>query len=426
MWPKVAPWAERLALVKGKEAIEETFRKSKPPVVEKLEITDLRLGRSPVLINYMKHHQTGSADIYKVDVDFQYKGELKVAVSLKLGSSLMNVNLPIVVKDVDIRSKLHLQLDLVKGKLPFVRTVHLGFSDTFVDLSIKPMKAFNLLDLPMLRMWLCGTITDVLANTEIHHQLIPGEVETDEELEMKKREGFLSGVPAIGSGVKGVGAGVGKGVSVVGKGVATVGTGVGKGVVTVGTGVGKGVVTVGSGVGHGVAAVGSGVGKGVTAVGSGVGKGFKSGFNALTGRKKKNEKSLTDEHTEGQLIVKLIAAERLIAADSTNTSDPYCHLSCAGQKHKSNVINANCNPTWNELFEFNVPHDGEHSLLIKVYDRDNLGRRDFLGQTRIEFSGMVDQEEQDLWLPLVNKKGEPMQSGKVHVHLTYLQKADKF
>src|SRR5690554_6377407 len=76
-------------------------------------------------------------------------------------------------------------------------------------------------------------------------------------------------------------------------------------------------------------------------------------------------------------------------------------------------------------------HCSSKCTIATTYDifecsNDQLGRRDFLGQTRIDFPGMADQEEQDLWLPLVNKKGEPMQSGKVHVHLTYLQKADKF
>ena len=33
MWPQVAPWAEEFIKLKGKEAIEEAFRKSKPPAV---------------------------------------------------------------------------------------------------------------------------------------------------------------------------------------------------------------------------------------------------------------------------------------------------------------------------------------------------------------------------------------------------------
>eukprot|EP01119_Soliformovum_irregulare_P001369 TRINITY_DN11094_c0_g1_i1.p1 TRINITY_DN11094_c0_g1~~TRINITY_DN11094_c0_g1_i1.p1 ORF type:complete len:491 (+),score=160.21 TRINITY_DN11094_c0_g1_i1:107-1579(+) len=290
-WPKVAPWAERLILIKAKESIENALKKSKPAIVDTVEMPDLRLGTTPIQIEYMKTHQTDEG-VYKLDVHFAYAGEIKVVIKPVLNLAIARASLPIIIEDLEISAGLHLELDLIRGYLPFVKTLHLSFSEPKIDLSLRPLKS-GILDLPIIHSWITNTIANVLLDLDIHHHFIEGIDDAELERKAKSKNALASGASAIGGGVKTIGKGIGTGITTIGKGTVT-------GVTTVGKGIGTGVSTVGKGAVSGVTFIGKGTATGVTTMGKGIGKGFKK-LNPLKGSKSVEEDEDADEEISAEL-----------------------------------------------------------------------------------------------------------------------------
>ena len=81
----------------------------------------------------------------------------------------------------------------------------------------------------------------------------------------------------------------------------------------------------------------------------------------------------------GRLTVTVVKAINLKSMDINGKSDPYVKISGIGQAVKTNVINNNLNPIWNETFHFFVDVANPNpKLLLQVFDSD-LNSDDFLG-----------------------------------------------
>jgi Ca2+-dependent lipid-binding protein len=95
-----------------------------------------------------------------------------------MGGKFLNLDLPIEVTDIDVSGrvstiyiyilicKIHVRLDLF-DQMPFVSQVVAEFNNTKVDLSIKPLQVFDIMDLPFLRDWLCRTVENTLQSSPI-------------------------------------------------------------------------------------------------------------------------------------------------------------------------------------------------------------------------------------------------------------------
>eukprot|EP00475_Leptophrys_vorax_P016894 TRINITY_DN233_c0_g1_i1.p1 TRINITY_DN233_c0_g1~~TRINITY_DN233_c0_g1_i1.p1 ORF type:complete len:316 (-),score=114.50 TRINITY_DN233_c0_g1_i1:31-978(-) len=67
----------------------------------------------------------------------------------------------------------------------------------------------------------------------------------------------------------------------------------------------------------------------------------------------------------------------LIVADLL-TSDPYCEVIVAGMTRTTKIIDKTLNPVWNETFTFYT--EGPEVIWFKVYDHDDVGKNDFMGE----------------------------------------------
>ena len=91
-----------------------------------------------------------------------------------------------------------------------------------------------------------------------------------------------------------------------------------------------------------------------------------------------------------QLRANIYQARGLLAADDNGLSDPYCVVAFGSATKKTRVINCTLNPTWYETLTLNVelPADAADIALspdinVMVYDKDVVGRDDFLGRVTI-------------------------------------------
>ena len=89
--------------------------------------------------------------------------------------------------------------------------------------------------------------------------------------------------------------------------------------------------------------------------------------------------------------------------DLNGKSDPYVVLKFGGprgQTQKTNYINNELNPVWNEVFTFDV-ESGKEGLEVVAFDKDEFGSDDFLGRFTINLEHYMDQLPHDDWFDLL-------------------------
>ena len=109
----------------------------------------------------------------------------------------------------------------------------------------------------------------------------------------------------------------------------------------------------------------------------------------------------------------MISASDLFNADLLSLSDPYCVLSLNGaQNVRTRVIEDNCNPVWQETFEFLLFDVRADVLTIQVFDEDLFGPGDFLGECsvpldRIAAAANKKKEEKGMFDERITLHGHP-------------------
>lgn len=132
---------------------------------------------------------------------------------------------------------------------------------------------------------------------------------------------------------------------------------------------------------------------------------------------------------KGQLQIRVDSATDLKEADWTGGSDPYCVVSLTengkqvAEPQRTKTINGKLNPKWKEEFFFTASHcQGPVTIKFEVFDEDNVGTDDFLGQ----YSLVVAPDDPNvLWDKLqcvpvqIRKKGEDV-TGKLNFSVSYI------
>eukprot|EP01122_Echinamoeba_exundans_P010575 TRINITY_DN3985_c0_g1_i2.p1 TRINITY_DN3985_c0_g1~~TRINITY_DN3985_c0_g1_i2.p1 ORF type:complete len:465 (+),score=108.48 TRINITY_DN3985_c0_g1_i2:857-2251(+) len=120
------------------------------------------------------------------------------------------------------------------------------------------------------------------------------------------------------------------------------------------------------------------------------------------------------------VVLKVIEAANLAAADANGLSDPYVKISLGDGKkwvseHKTKTILKTLNPVWNESFEMDVKDTVKQSIRLRVYDHDRVGRDDFLGESNFaSFHKLIQGRDNDFWLPVI-RKGR--MEGRIHIQV---------
>jgi len=98
----------------------------------------------------------------------------------------------------------------------------------------------------------------------------------------------------------------------------------------------------------------------------------------------------------GQLVVRIISAQNILAADSNGKSDPFVEISCGKSKKKTQTKMKTLNPEWGEEFAFDIWTITD-KIELELFDWDAVGNNDFLGGKTISLT--------DIFVNLKDGKG---------------------
>jgi hypothetical protein len=98
----------------------------------------------------------------------------------------------------------------------------------------------------------------------------------------------------------------------------------------------------------------------------------------------------------GQLVVRVVSAENLLAADSNGKSDPFVEISCGKQRRKTKTKMRTRDPVWGEEFAFDI-WSIKDKIELEVFDWDAIGNNDLLGRKTIQLT--------DIFVNLKDGKG---------------------
>ncbi|VAI85323.1 unnamed protein product [Triticum turgidum subsp. durum] len=126
-----------------------------------------------------------------------------------------------------------------------------------------------------------------------------------------------------------------------------------------------------------------------------------------------------------RLVVHVLEARNLPAAEAQGLGDPYAKLQLGRQRAKTKVIRKSTNPVWDEEFAFRVG-DLKEELLIRITDEDKYFSDDFLGQVKVPLSAVLDADNRSLgtrWYPLQpkSKKSKIRDCGEIHLTISLSQ-----
>ncbi|CAB4275582.1 unnamed protein product [Prunus armeniaca] len=117
------------------------------------------------------------------------------------------------------------------------------------------------------------------------------------------------------------------------------------------------------------------------------------------------------------LTVALIEGSNIAAVDSSGFSDPYVVFTCNGKTRTSSIKFQKCDPTWNEIFEFDAMDEPPSVLDVEIYDFDGpFDEAISLGHAEINFVKTNISDLADLWVPLRGKLAQACQS-KLHLRI---------
>lgn len=118
-------------------------------------------------------------------------------------------------------------------------------------------------------------------------------------------------------------------------------------------------------------------------------------------------------------ILCIVSASGLVAADMNGKSDPYVHYwhkrkddpSTSG---KTRVVKKTLNPVWRHSHTL-VSVSADAEVTFDVYDKDVLGKDDFLGTVSARLKDLCNTKADPINLPLLSREGK---KDKVTGHLT--------
>lgn len=129
--------------------------------------------------------------------------------------------------------------------------------------------------------------------------------------------------------------------------------------------------------------------------------------------KQKQEKDTENSLAEtgnGWIVLVLVEARDLIAADWRGTSDPYVRVQYGNLKKRTKVVYKTLNPQWNQTLEF--PDTGSR-LVLHVKDHNAVLPTYSIGDCFVEYERLPPNEMVDKWIPL-----EGVTKGEIHVQVT--------
>eukprot|EP00475_Leptophrys_vorax_P022775 TRINITY_DN3098_c2_g1_i2.p1 TRINITY_DN3098_c2_g1~~TRINITY_DN3098_c2_g1_i2.p1 ORF type:complete len:382 (-),score=102.99 TRINITY_DN3098_c2_g1_i2:102-1247(-) len=96
-------------------------------------------------------------------------------------------------------------------------------------------------------------------------------------------------------------------------------------------------------------------------------------------------------HTLCVYNIHLIQGENLVAKDLNGLSDPFCVITVGSVKKRSRTVERTLNPAWDQTFMFFS--DNPETILFNVWDWDQIGRNDPMGEAELETLSFFNMRE---------------------------------
>lgn len=104
---------------------------------------------------------------------------------------------------------------------------------------------------------------------------------------------------------------------------------------------------------------------------------------------------------DGVLEVEVVEARRVPKMDLLTQSDPYVVLFVEyAKKRRTRVIQNDKNPTWNETYLFPIGLEKTQALHLELYDWDQFGGSDKIGDAMVHIRDIEPNEERDMWVEI--------------------------
>ncbi|PRP81170.1 hypothetical protein PROFUN_02004 [Planoprotostelium fungivorum] len=174
-WPKLGPYIYDMAKKQIQEQINVKLRPKLPPQLESLDLVELDLGRATPKISEIKTYPQISMDHYKVDMHLGYLGDISGLAVATVKTEYATLTIPIKIENIHFSSDLLFFFDLMNSP-PFIKTMYLSFKNVSLDLSLKPLRLLDLIDIPFVQPLLESTVREVLMATPIVIDLATGTV----------------------------------------------------------------------------------------------------------------------------------------------------------------------------------------------------------------------------------------------------------
>lgn len=111
--------------------------------------------------------------------------------------------------------------------------------------------------------------------------------------------------------------------------------------------------------------------------------------------------------SSANLVVRVIEARDLRAADRNGLSDPYAVVYLSGRKTRTKTVYQSLFPWWDEQFDFSLEGVSNRAgIQVAIYDEDKYTQHDFLGMVFIPLASLRGDTRLDAWFPLQPRPGD--------------------
>ncbi|XP_062112955.1 synaptotagmin-2-like [Humulus lupulus] len=134
----------------------------KPDYVERVEIRQFSLGDEPLSVRNVERRTSRRANDLQYQIGLRYTGGARMLLMLSLKFGILPIVVPVGVRDFDIDGELWVKLRLIPTE-PFVGAVSWAFvALPKIKFELSPFRLFNLMDIPVLSMFLKKLLTEDL------------------------------------------------------------------------------------------------------------------------------------------------------------------------------------------------------------------------------------------------------------------------
>eukprot|EP01117_Protostelium_nocturnum_P007002 TRINITY_DN2509_c0_g1_i1.p1 TRINITY_DN2509_c0_g1~~TRINITY_DN2509_c0_g1_i1.p1 ORF type:complete len:620 (-),score=243.51 TRINITY_DN2509_c0_g1_i1:27-1886(-) len=360
MLPQIKQMLTDTMMQSIKQSVENYLDTAKPPALESIVVNNIEFGEAtPMLMetvtfNLQKDFQT--------EFDLKYDSRFKVEATIGLGGKFVSVPFPIMIKNIKLIGRMRLTIAFC-DTLPFLKVVTVAFkAPPLVELDIKPLKSFDIMDISVLKQYLAETIQNALIGllvlpNRLTLQLQGEKIDIPKEIDPVQQQEGMTTLEMLNPATHVMGA-------------------------------------------------------------------FRAGVKATQFITKTKEKAAIAK-TNGIIVVHLHKAIELISADSNGLSDPYIVIKAGELSKKSHKQKKTLNPVFDEVIELRANFKEDRELDFEIFDWNQFESHLSLGvyQLNLEKFLLPDTAHipHDLELPLTLRDMQAkdnLNRGKIFVTIT--------